>query len=268
MGWQDVAPSDEVDAADWIHRRLHSFAHDVGSVVPVGFDAYARIFHPASGPGRMVGDRVVPGVEMRWSDVAARSDKTVHAEMQFHAIATPAHDHTDGPELPIYAPRLGVLSERQAGALVGLVSKHTATPDSCWFCLWDGYGYLHPGGSAALVVAARPPFARVRVGFRRLQLRWSKPRTPRPDQPRVRLPGRDYLLFRGPVAKAQGWEDGPNLWWPDDHAWCVVSEIDFPYTYIGGSQELVAAIIENSAIEALPAKLTDGIVYSSDTINS
>lgn len=50
MGWQDVAPSDEVEAADWIHGRLHTFAQDVGSVVPTGFAAYARIFHPASQP--------------------------------------------------------------------------------------------------------------------------------------------------------------------------------------------------------------------------
>lgn len=265
MGWQNVAKSDEVEAGDWIHGRLHPFAQDVGSVVPAGFAAYARIFHPASSAGRLeASGTIVPAVEVRWSEVAARSGRTVHPEMQFHAIAAPAHD----PEPWIYEPQLGVLSKRQCGALVALLSKHTATPNSCWFCLWDGYGYLHPGGSAAFVVAARPPFARIQVGFRRLQLRWSKPRTPRPDQPRVRLPGRDYLLFRGPIAKAEGWEDGPNLWWPADHAWCVASEIDFPYTYVGGSQELVDAIIENPDIEALPARLTDGITYSSDTVNS
>ena len=263
MKWQTVAPGDEVEAADWIHGRLHPFAQDVGSVVPVGFAAYARIFHPARSEGRMgASGTIVPGVDVRWSDVAGRSGRTVHPEMQFHAIAAPQRDS----EPRIDEPMLGVLSKSQAGALVGLLSKHTATPNSCWFCLWEGYGYLHPGG-IAWFVAARPPFARIKVGFRRLQLRWST-RTPRPDQPRVRLPGRDYLLFRGPVAKAEGWEDGPNLWWPDDHAWCVASEIDFPYTYVGGSQELIDAIVQDPAIESLPAKDTDGIRYSSDTVNT
>jgi hypothetical protein len=257
MGWQSLPLSDQVQAADWIRERLHPFAQDVGSVVPAGFAAYARIFHPAGIAGR-------PDVEVRWSDVAALSGKAVHPEMQFHAIAPPAHD----PEPRIYEPRLGVVSERQAGALVGLLSKHTATPDSCWFCLWEGYGYLHPGGSAPFVLAARPPFARARVALRRLQLRWSKPRPPRPDGPRVQLPGRDYLLFRAPVSEAQGWEDGPNLWWPEDRAWCVASEIDFPYTYVGGPQELVDAIIEHPDIESLPASDTDGISYSSDKVNS
>jgi hypothetical protein len=252
MGWQNLPLSDEVQAADWIRERLHPFAQDVGSVVPAGFAAYARIFHPASIAGRYK-------VDVRWSEVATLSGKTVHPEMQFHAIAPPAL----GPD----RPREGVLSESQARTLVALLSRHTATPNSCWLCLWEGYGYLTPGAVAPLV-AARPPFARIRVGLRGLQLRWSKPPFPHRGGPRVRLPGRDYLLFRAPLTEALGWEDGPNLWWPDDHAWCVASEIDFPYTYVGGSQELIDAILEHPAIESLPAKVTDGIVYSSDTVNS
>jgi hypothetical protein len=54
--------------------------------------------------------------------------------------------------------------------------------------------------------------------------------------PRVQLPGRDDLLFAGPLAAAPevGWAhplggffpQSPNLFWPQDHAWCVASEID------------------------------------------
>lgn len=244
--------SGEVQAADWIRERLHPVAQDVGSVVPPGFAAYALIFHPAS-----VTDR--PDVNVRWSDIAALSGKTVHPEMQFHAIAP--------PDLEPDPPKLGALSKRQAEALVAVLSAETSTPDSCWFCLWDGHGYLHPGASAVFV-AARPPFARLRVGIRRLQLRWSAPRYPRPDGPRVRLPGRDYLLFHAALVEAVGLEDGPNLWWPDDRAWCVASEVDFPYTYVGGSQQLVDAIVINPAIEALPATAADGIRYDSDSINT
>jgi hypothetical protein len=256
MNWQQLPVSDQVQAADWIRERLHPFGQDVGSVIPAGFPAYARIFHPAGIAGR--GD-----VEVRWADVAALSGKKVHPEMQFHAIAPAAQD----PEPRVYQPRLGELSKSQAEALVGLLAKHTGTAPSCWFCLWDGYGYLHPGASAVLV-AARPPFARLRVGIRRLQLRWSAPRPPRPDGPRVRLPARDYLLFHAPLAEALGWEDGPNLWWPDDRAWCVASEIDFPYTYVGGSQDLIDAVVTHPAIEALPATDADGITYDSDKINT
>ncbi len=244
--------SDQVQAADWIRDSLHPFAQDVGSVAPPVFPAYARIFHPASIAGR-------PEVDVRWSDVASSSGKTVHAQMQFHAIAP--------PDLDPDPPKLGVLSNRQAEALVGLLAKYTTTPLSCWFCLWDGYGYLHPGGVAHQFFA-RPPSARTRIWLWRLSLRWSTPKPPRADGPRVRLPGRDYLLFHAPLADALGWEDGPNLWWPDDRAWCVASEIDLPYTYVGGPQALIDAIINDPAIEALPATPADGITYDSDKINS
>jgi hypothetical protein len=89
-----------------------------------------------------------------------------------------------------------------------------------------------------------------------------------PDRKRVRLPNRDYLLFRGPIDKAQGWEDGPNLWWPDDRSWCVASEIDLPCSYVGGSQEMIDGILADPAVEALPATLADGITYDSDKINT
>lgn len=256
MGWQDLSLSDQVHAADWIGNSLHPFAQDVGSVLPPGFAAYARIFHPASIAGR-------PDIDVRWSDVAALSGKAAHSEMQFHAIAPPATD----PEPRVYEPRLGVLSKGQAKALIALLARFTATPSSCWLCLWDGYGYLHPGGVAPFVTA-RPPFARLRVGIRRLQLRMSMPRLPRRVGPRVRLPGRDYLLFHAPVAAALGWEDGPNLWWPDDRAWCVASEIDFAYTYVGGPRALIDAIVASPDIEALAATPADGINHDSDKINT
>jgi hypothetical protein len=264
VGWQDVAPSDEVEAADWIHGRLHPFAQDVGSVVPTGFGAYARIFHPARGPH-------LPEVEVRWSEVAVSSGKIIHPEMQFHTIAVPAHDRAHAPEAPIYQPRLGVLSDGQAVALVGLLSKHTATPDACWLCLWEGYGYLNPGATAAWLIEASPRRRPKPPGFGFGRLRVGMPTTTTrgfPERKRVTLPGRDYLLFKGSVAEAQGWEDGPNLWWPDDQAWCVASEIDFPYTYVGGTSELIDAILQDPALEALPATVDHGISATSDTINS
>jgi hypothetical protein len=152
-----------------------------------------------------------------------------------------------------------VLGHDQAGAVAAILSKHTSGPDACWFCLWDGYGYLHRGG-VAWFVFARPPFARIRTGFRRLRLRWSRPRVSHlRDWPRVRLPNRDYLLFRGSIARAAGWQDGPNLWWPDDRAWCVASDIDLLHTYVAGSKELIADLIGHREIGASPATVEDGI---------
>jgi hypothetical protein len=242
-----MTPSDEIEAADWIGPRLHPFAQDVGSVVPNGFEAYARIFHPAS---RLVGTEQV---EMRWSDVAEWSGRTVHPEMQFHTIAVPVPGRETRLQAWSGEPRLGVLSDAQCRALVGLLARHTSTPDTCWFCVWDGYGGLH-----------RTEF---RARWWRLKLRFQNHAPIRPEGKRVRLPGREYLLFTGPLALAAGHMDGPNLWWPDDRSWCVASEIDFPYTYVGGSKKLIDEILADPSLEALPAALDHGITAFSDTVN-
>lgn len=258
MGWDALVASDGVNAADWIRDRLHPFAQDVGSVVPAEFVAYARIFHPAWGSGDDA------PTEVRWSEVAAWSGKTVHAEMQFHSIAMPLPARQTGPHPWNGEPRLGVLSLQQAIALIALLAKHTSTPDRCWFCLWEGYGYLT--GAMAVLVAQ---FEKDDDPRRPVQPR-AVIRPPRPElkKSRVRLAGRNYLLFTGSVALGEGWDDGPNLWWPDDRSWCVASEIDFPYTYVGGSSKLIEEILAHPVLEALPATLDQGITADSDAVNS
>jgi hypothetical protein len=256
-----MTPSEAVENADWIGPRLHPFAaYDVGAVVPTGFDAYARILHPASGDPYPT--------EVRWSEVAAWNDKTIHPEVQFHSIAESTPRSMFGPPPWRQEPRNGTLSDRQVRALAGLLAKHTSRPEACWFCLWDGYGDLGAGTSvrAYHTVSLAGRWARWRDAHVRISIRKPKPRR----VPRKRVtpnPQRSYLLFTGSVSKAAGWRDGPNLWWPDDRAWCVASEIDFPYTYVGGSKELIEVILKHRALEALPCAVGDGITYYSDRIN-
>jgi hypothetical protein len=75
--------------------------------------------------------------------------------------------------------------------------------------------------------------------------------------PRVRLQGRDYLLYTGPIDAALAFAGStgqtPSLWWPADRAWCVVSEVDLCWSYVGGSAALVGELVTDPAIEALPA---------------
>jgi hypothetical protein len=257
-----MTPSEGVENGDWIGSRLHHFkAYDVGMVIPTGFDAYARILHPAQGDGSTW--------NIRWSEIARWSGKTIHPEVQFVPITGPAPGFGTGPKPWRYPPRDGTLEAKQVEALVGLLSKYTAAPGACWFCLWEGYGYFHPGGMAPMTaVFVRGPrlFAWLRLWAARRRLRRIKP--PRPSSARVELPHRGYLLFTGSVRDAAGWEDGPNLWWPDDRTWCVASEIDFGYTYVGGSHELIKKVLAHPELEAVPADLGDGVTYDSDKLNS
>lgn len=59
----------------------------------------------------------------------------------------------------------------------------------------------------------------------------------------------------------------PNLFWPADLAWCVATEIDLPYTYVGGSAALVEDVLAHPALEAWPAEPSDPVSYDSDDVN-
>jgi hypothetical protein len=241
---QALHPSADVAAADWLGPRLRRFGSAVAAVVPDGFPAYVRIFHPARGPN----DRPV-----RWAQVAAWSGRRMHRLAQFHAISRPAASASAGPApWDGQDPPEGNLPAELLRVLCATLAGHTSTPESCWFCLWDGYGWLHGSPSIAIMghrgsIAVPPAFP-----------------TEVLEGPRVRLPGRDYLLFAGSLAAAPqlGWTDpdgllfpqSPNLFWPQDHAWCVASEIDLPCTLVAGPEALAQALIDDPRLEAWPVQ--------------
>jgi hypothetical protein len=153
VSWQSLPPSEEVEAADWIRERLHPFARDVGSVIPPGFAAYTRLFHPASASRDWV------STDVRWSTVASWSGRTVHEEMQFHTIASPVERGGPVGRMPWSTePRLGVLSQAQMRALAGLLPRFTSTPQT-WFCLWEGYGYVTGAVAVFQTFKQGPPSA-------------------------------------------------------------------------------------------------------------
>jgi hypothetical protein len=250
--------SADVAAASWLGPRLRRFGSAVAAVVPDGFPAYVRILHPARGPH---------GRPVRWAEVAAWSGRTMHRLVQFHAIARPAASAATGP--PPWngePPAAGDLPAEPLRVLCTTLAAHTGTAASCWFCLWDGYGWLH--GSPSVAIIGRRGSDTVPPAFPPAVL----------DGPRVQLPGRDYLLFAGPLAAAAelGWTspDGgflpqsPNLFWPQDHAWCVASEIDLVCTLVAGSEALASALAGDPRLEAWRVEPGDPIAFDSDRVNA
>lgn len=234
--------SSAVEAAGWVAERLGSFGGGVTSIVPAGFEAYARVLHPAEAPS-WGGHRVV-----RWHEVADWSGVPLRPDAQFHTVALPPRRPEAVAPWSGQGPHQGSLYTPDAEVLAGVLRGFTATPEECYFCLWDGYGWegrrlLSTPGTAPLILPDPVPEA-VRQGAR------------------VRLPERDYLLYTGPVeaitAPAEiGHGQCANLAWPADHAWCVASEIDLACTYAAGSEALIDALLADGRIEALPAHPDD-----------
>jgi hypothetical protein len=221
----EVAWSTHVEEAGWLEERLAvPIGSKVTSIVPDGFEAYARLLHPAQRED---------GGDVRWAEVAGWSQAELKPNAQFHSVALPAEAGED--ELPVCLPPIrGSLSDRDVADLSRLLRDHTATPNECWFCLWEGYAWQGRDTDPIPMEAL--------------------------DGPRVTLHRRDYVLYCGAVEMAEAIEDqSPNIWWPADRTWCVASEISLPWTYVGGSQEMIDALLALDGPEALPAGPDDPV---------
>jgi hypothetical protein len=242
----EPAWSGETGQASWIGERLAPFgAYVVTSVVPGGFEAYARVLHPAEEPLHG-GGRVV-----RWAEVAAWSGLPLRPGSQFHSIALPRVRPEGEAPWTGQGPHQGSLYPPDAVILAEILRDWTTTPQRCWFCVWDGYGW--DGGvylTASDGVAAAEPGSGRRPDPVPADVRGGS---------RVELPNRHYLLYGGPVEAAlatvglSGGHQVANLWWPQDRAWFVATGIDLAWTYVGGPAGLISQLLAGTRIEALPA---------------
>jgi hypothetical protein len=242
--------STDIAEGGWLEARIRGFGRDVGSAVPHGYDAYVRVFHPITG-----------GPVARWCDLAARNGRIAHPEMQFHLISRPVGETPLGYE-PLAGMSVGSLPRTECRVLSEVLVQHTTTPKSCWFAVWEGFGQLQ-GSPAASVLTIDGAQSHVR-GLAPEHVM---------SGGRVRLPHRAYLLLHGAVTDVVEAFDllgrqSPNLWWPDDRAWCVATEIDFGWTYVGASTQAISEVVSRPDLETMHAKVTDGMSYDSDRINA
>jgi hypothetical protein len=221
-----LVPASDVRPAEWVITGLRGFAESVQSLVPEGFPKYARVFHPA----------YLRDEPVRWADIASANGKVAHVGMQLDALTGSADSYNIAPQPGLfdYAPRDGTLPINLVRSLLPVLARHTTAPATCWFAVWEGWGGLRRDLATA---------------------------------PKFDLPGRSYHLLSGPIeAAAESVDDvvvdsslaflsefafqSASLWWPDDHAWCVATEIDFVTTYIGCDERCSDEILRLGDVES------------------
>ncbi len=246
-------------AGAWVRERLGPFGATVAGLVPRGFPAYARVLHRAFD---------AENTPRRWADVAAAHGTTLHPLAQFWRLVRWAGEPwaVQGD----WRATDGQLDAEQLPALLETLAAHTGggARAEVVAAIWEGYGWLQ-GGSAVAVLSAGPRIATVE----------HPPPAFGPEvmaAPRLELPGRAYLLFRGPLrgvlpffteGELGFWGQTPNLLWPAERTWCVATEIDLDSTVVGGPRALVDALLAHPVLEAFEVHEDDSLMVDGDVVN-
>jgi hypothetical protein len=250
----------DVESTMWINDALQPWGQVedgtlVGQIVPSGFEAYARVFHPARRSSLDSREQQAP---LRWTEIARARGCTAHPEMQIEALMDEFHgDHWGETETgEFWSPPHEWLDEDAALALASVLQPFSSSIVDAWFMLWDGYGDFG---------AWIDSVPRGVVGLDRSE-------HPRGEFAHGTWALRHYLMFRGPLEGLPAWFDrryeSPNYWWPDDRTWIVATEIDGYSTYVGGSTACIDAVLGSPLLEALPSSLDHRFDMRGDSINT
>jgi hypothetical protein len=247
--FEGCSPSPSGDHAEWITDALQGRS-GVAFVVPDRFDRCVRVHHAL--PERY-----------RWTDVAP--------EYLVRGVpyAYPFPDSVAGAE--------GDPGDAVVDRLVEHLSRLAGGDVSCHYGLWRGWGDLHAGSNTVAYAQSQPtPWDRVSwcAQTRRAELDWIARARPAYDFvdacPSISWwGGREMCLFDGPLSCARSigavspWREdeirrrGPQWWWTGRRDWFVATEIDYPWSYVGGPNALVEAILVDDALEIVEVGFSD-----------
>ena len=221
--------------ADWVVASLRTFAESVLSVVPAGFEEYVRVFNPAY---RGSWSDWVP---VTWAEVAHANGMQMHPLVQFGSITGhELYEWKPQPGVFDQPPMTGSIDRNVLHPLASVLARHTETPGECWFAIWEGWGT-----PADDPIRSAPTFS---------------------------LPARTYHLLIGPVEAVHDLAaplgaQTPSLWWPEDHAWCVATEVDFKTSYIGADRRCAQGLVSLPGVETATVSPDAGITWLSDPVN-
>ena len=268
------------EPGQWIAQALEGVlpnrppATRVAAQIPAGFEAYARIFHPAADED---------GNPVRWADIALERGTVLHSAAQFSAVSgiddtgmAWTEDAWDGE-----APTGDGLPAADLAAVADVISHH-AGPEAC-LGLWDGYAFIR-GGEAVEVMGADEPAADPETAEREALLR---EKLKRPAFSAEVLDGeklaigpegyRSYYVFSGTLQDVASplWKSGqgfaerqaPNLAWGADRSWMFSTELFEDSTIIGGPAELIRELCQDQRLEARAITLDADLGSNGDRIN-
>lgn len=229
----------------------------VGFLIPRGFAAYARVFHPA-------GREDDAGTAVSWATVAEACGTTMHPQAQWLRLAGNLDLDPHGrPEVRRTwtgrEPDQGRLDRPQLEALAEVLARHTSTPERTIVGFWVGYGVWPMSWDDASTrrpvsewyvferplvdvptLCAEAPAVQWALGDPGGTVSWRSDGV-------VTAPSEDELFE---MWAPHEWQS-PSAWWPADHAWAMSSDIDHDSTLVGGPRALVEELLADDRLEVL-----------------
>ena len=276
-----LRPTNEVARGRWVIDELGTWA-TIAGIVPPRFAAYARIFHRAGGHTLRFENGIPAWRDagrLRWADVASREGTVMHPLVQWESLLGEyERPMGDRAGFQYDQPDTGVLDLDSLAAVARVLAGHTATPHDTLAALWEGHGEIW-GGVVRYSIATESEIVTPPVS------ETLPPLFPgAAEAVRLALPHRDSLLFELDVrtlaepgwAERSGWTSGartltPQCLWPEDRAWFLASEIDYDSTLVGGSESLIAELLDlgrTGTIEVLPIPPDADLTESGDRVNA
>lgn len=271
-----ICPDADLAEADWWDTAWPDGAQNpaaVGFLVPAGFEAYARVLHPAADP---------EGRDVRWAEVAEACGTVLHPQAQWWRLA--GHRDLDGrgqgPEPARWhglEPEVGRLRSSAFEALADVLARHSGTRQRTFVAFWVGHGlwprtwshlpttrrpvresYLfeRPLADVATLCAEAPAVAYALGAPTGTAVAWSadgRSWVPTPDE-------------QFEAMARQQWQS-PSAWWPADRAWVTSNDTDLDSTLVGGSRALVDDLLADDRLEVLPWPADGSLWSDADGVN-
>lgn len=217
-----VNAQDELPA-NWLREKICGFSSGVTSIVPSGYEAYSRLLHPAYS---VESGKKIP---VPWQSLSSGVRFSIDKTSQWENISA----HLEGQvSLHYDTPLEGSLEADIYKKLIAVLKAHTSFPEKVWFGVWTGYESVCEAYKTA---------------------------------PKFSLASRDYYLLSGGLSQSIGslcdspFYQSANIFWPEDRAWCVGSDIDLKSTYIASSQQVVCELSAEFAGEIFQVDPRDPI---------
>lgn len=227
-----VTRVDVDDESSWLlERRVPLRAgrvHRVDELLPAGYDAYLRLFHPFVAWHADPGGSTRADERRTWASLASEAGVQFHGELMWRSLEGVLPITNDARPYAVWWE-----GEIEAGArshLFALLSH--ATPGLSFFFF----------GLAAVILGGKPMLYSARTS------------------------AIEDVCARA-EREAGKHVAGPELAWPETRSWVVATDYDLLSTYIAAHHDLAAQLTSDNELETLPVTLETRIDNGADLVN-